>query len=160
SRGVDDKQALVTFGRVFAEWQGLFSPLYPVATNSDAAVFNTGWINKVPASAGPFRLERLDPVRQTGTLARDPKGGGPPAKLDRIVFKVYERNALADGLANNEIDFYLIGSSIDLMRRAQSTAGAVIRESPERQYNHITFNGAPGAILADVRLRQAVAKGI
>jgi peptide/nickel transport system substrate-binding protein len=36
----------------------------------------------------------------------------------------------------------------------------VIRQSPERLYSHVTFNGAPGAILADPAVRRAVARGI
>jgi peptide/nickel transport system substrate-binding protein len=160
ARGADDRQIVVTFARTFAEWQGLFSPLYPVATNSDPVTFNTGWINKIPITAGPFMVDSIDQTAKTITLRRDPKWWGTPAKLNRLIFRVFERSALADGLANNEIDFYQIGSSVDLLRRAQTVPGTAIRESPERQYNHITFNGAPGAILADVRLRQAIAKGI
>jgi peptide/nickel transport system substrate-binding protein len=160
ARGVDDKQAVVTYARPFAEWKGLFSPLYPASTNSDPAMFNSGWVNKIPVTAGPFKLDAIDLTAQTVTLSRDPKWWGQPAKLDRIIFKVYERTALADSLANNEIDFYPIGSSIDLFRRAQSIPGVVVRQSTERLYSQITFNGAPGARLADVKLRQAVAKGI
>jgi peptide/nickel transport system substrate-binding protein len=160
ARGSDDKQVVVTFARVFAEWEGLFSPLYPVSTNTDPAVFNDGWINKIPITAGPFALESLDQTAKTITLRRDPRWWGQPAKLDRIIYRVYDRTALADGLANNEIDFYLIGSSVDLLRRAQAIPGVAVRVAPERQYNHITFNGAPGAILSDARLRQALAKGI
>jgi peptide/nickel transport system substrate-binding protein len=160
ARGTDDKQVVVTFARTFAEWQPLFSPLYPAATNNDPTVFNTGWINKIPTTAGPFKVDSIDQTAKTITLSRDERWWGQRSKLDRILFKVYERGALADGLANNEIDFYQIGSSVDLLRRAQSVPGVAIRESPERLYNHITFNGAPGAILADVQLRQAIAKGI
>jgi peptide/nickel transport system substrate-binding protein len=160
TRGADDKQVMVSFARVFAEWEGLFSILYPVSTNTDPATFNSGWVNKIPVTAGPFALDAIDQTAKTVTLRRDPKWWGQPAKLDRIIFRVFDRTGLADGLANNEIDFYLIGSSVDLLRRAQSIPGAAIRVSPERQYNHITFNGAPGSLLADVRLRQAIARGI
>ena len=160
ARGTDDRQVVVTFARVFAEWQGLFSPLYPISTNTDPATFNNGWVNKIPITAGPFAVGSIDQTAKTITLRRDPRWWGQPAKLDQIIFRVYDRTGLADGLANNEIDFYAIGSSVDLLRRAQTVPGVVVRESPERQYNHITFNGAAGAPLADVRLRQAIAKGI
>lgn len=160
TRGSDDKQVVVRFARTFAEWKSLFSFLYPASTNSDANTFNTGWINKVPVTAGPFAVAGIDLVAKTMTVKRDPRWWGTPAKLDRIIFKVYERNALADSLANNEIDFYQIGSSVDLFRRAQTIPAVTIREATERTYNHITFNGAAGALLSDVRLRQAIAKGI
>lgn len=159
-RGSDDKQVVVTFASVFAEWQSLFSPLYPASTNGDPAAFNTGWLRTIPVTAGPFAAAGVDPGAQTITVRRDPRWWGAPAKLDRILFKVADRSALADNLANNELDFYPIGSSVDLYRRARTTVGATIREAPERQYNHVTFNGAPGAILSDARLRRAIAKGI
>ncbi|MBO0873737.1 MAG: ABC transporter family substrate-binding protein, partial [Pseudonocardia sp.] len=160
TRGADDKQAVVTFARPFAEWKSLFSPLYPASTNSDPATFNTGWVNKIPVTAGPFTLESIDLGAKTVTVRRNPAWWGTPAKLDRIIFRVVERAALADALANNEIDFYQIGSSVDLFRRAQSIPGVSVRQSPGRRYTHITFNGAPGSLLSDVRLRQAIAKGI
>ena len=156
----DGRQVVVTFARPFAEWKSLFSPLYPASTNSDPTVFNTGWINRVPVSAGPFVLDSIDSAGKTVTVRRSTAWWGQPAKLDRIIFRVYERTAQADALANNEIDFYPIGSSVDLLKRAQAIPGVAIRQSPERLYNHITFNGAPGAILSDPKLRQAIAKGI
>jgi peptide/nickel transport system substrate-binding protein len=159
-RGVDDRQVVVTYARPFAEWKNQFSPLYPASTNADPATFNTGWLNRIPTTAGPFRLDSIDLTAKTLTVRRDPAWWGRPARLDRIMFRAFERAARADALANNEIDFYKIGSSVDLLKRAQGTPGVAIRQSPERFYNHITFNGAPGAILSDVRLRQAIAKGI
>lgn len=160
AKGRDDKQVVVTFARVFSEWQSLFSLLYPATTNSDPVIFNTGWVKNFRTTAGPFKVDAFDQTAQTLTLSRNERWWGEPAKLDRILFKVVNRSALADAMANNELDFYQIGSSVDLLRRAQSTPGAVIRVSPQRLYNQITFNGSPGAILSDVRLRQAVAKGI
>ncbi len=159
-RGADDKQVLVEFARPYAEWKVLFRPLYPASTNSDPAVFNTGWRGKMPVTAGPFRLEGIDPTAKTITLVRDERWWGTRPKLDRILFKVLERTARADALANNEIDYYVIGSSVDLFRRAQGTPGVAIRQAADRRYNHLTFNGAPGAIFADPALRQAVAKGV
>jgi len=159
-RGVDDKQAVVTFARVFSEWRSLFSPIYPVATNTDPDTFNRGWINAVPNSAGPFRLEGIDTTAQTITLVRNEKWWGEPAKLDRIIFRVVERAALADALANGEIDWYAIGSDINLFTRAQTIPGVEIRQAVEPRHNHITFGGAPGAPLSDPALRRAVAQSI
>jgi glutathione transport system substrate-binding protein len=159
-RGVDDKQAVVTFARVFSEWRSLFSPIYPASTDTDPAVFNSGWINTVPTSAGPFRLENVDTTAQTITLVRNEKWWGDRAKLDRIIFRVVERGALADALANNEIDWYAIGSDVNLFARAQAIPGTDIRQAVEPRYNHITFGGAPGSLLADPALRRAVAQSI
>ncbi|MBO0876248.1 MAG: ABC transporter family substrate-binding protein, partial [Pseudonocardia sp.] len=52
TRGVDDKQAVVTFRRDYAEWRSLFNPLYPASTMANPELFNTGWAKKAPATAG------------------------------------------------------------------------------------------------------------
>jgi peptide/nickel transport system substrate-binding protein len=159
-RGVDDKQAVVTFARTFAEWRSLFSPIYPASTTTDPATFDQGWLNRVPVSAGPFRVETIDTTAQTITLVRNPNWWGDPAKLDRIIFRVVDRGARADALANNEIDFFPIGSDVNLFARAQGIPAAQIRQAVEPFYNHVTFNGSQGAILADPALRRAIARGI
>ncbi len=160
-RGADDKQAVVTFASPFGEWESLFSPLYPKETNADPNVFNTGWVDKPLDTAGPFKIGEIDKTAKTVTLVRDEKWWGPPApKLSRLIFKVLERNAFADAMANNEIDYFKIASSADLFARAKAIPGVSVRQGPDPTYNHITFNGAPTSILADVKLRQAVAKSI
>ncbi|WP_214368312.1 ABC transporter family substrate-binding protein [Pseudonocardia sp. H11422] len=159
-RGIDDKQVVVTFTTKFGEWQSLFAPLLPKETNLDPATFNTGWVDGPKDTAGPFKVGTIDKTAQTVTLVRNEKWWGEKPKLDRIIFKVVERAALADAMANNEIDFYRIGSSVDLFQRARTIPGVTVRQAPDPTYNHITFNGAPTSILSDVALRQAIAKGI
>ncbi|MGH3987198.1 MAG: ABC transporter family substrate-binding protein [Pseudonocardiaceae bacterium] len=159
-RGENDKQAVVTFARNFGEWRSLFGSIYPIATTSDPATFNKGWINQIPTTAGPFTVQTIDQTGQTITLVRDEKWWGRPAKLDRIIYRVTERAALADSLANGEIDFYTIGSDVNLFQRARGIQGVEIRQAVEPQYNHITLNGGVGSILADPELRKAVVRGI
>lgn len=159
-RGVDDKQAVVTFARNFGEWRSLFGIIYPVSTTSDPAMFNQGWINQIPITAGPFTPQTIDQAGQTITLARNEQWWGDPAKLDRIIYRVTDRAALADALANGEIDFYAIGSDVNLFQRARGISGVQIRQAVEPQYNHITINGGEGSILADPELRKAVVRGI
>ncbi|HEY1969544.1 MAG TPA: ABC transporter family substrate-binding protein [Pseudonocardia sp.] len=158
--GTDNDQVVVTFSRPFAEWQALFSPLYPVDTNATPTSFNTNLIGKLPITSGPFDLDSINTDDQTVTVRRSVTWWGEPPKLDRIIFTVVDRSSLADALADNRIDFYKIGSSVTLRQRAQSIPGVAIRRSPDREYNQITFNGAPGAILSDLRIRQAVAQSI
>jgi peptide/nickel transport system substrate-binding protein len=160
ARGADDKQVVVTFGKTFSEWQALFEPLYPASRYSDPAAFNTGWATSMPVTAGPFTVESIDQTAKTVTIKRDPRWWGTPAKLDRIIFRAMDTAAQPDALANNEIDYYDIGSSVDLLRRAQGIPGVVIRSSPSQYFSQITFNGSSGAVLSDVRLRLAVAQGV
>lgn len=159
-RGADDKEVVVRFGTPFAEWQSLFVALYPKETHANADAFNKGWLGRPGDTAGPFRVESVDPVGQSIVLVRNERWWGPRPRLDRVIFTVTARAALADRMANNEIDFYTIGSNVDLFQRARTTPGVEVRQAAEKQYPHLTFNGAPGAVLADKALRQAIALGI
>ncbi|HEY4006041.1 MAG TPA: ABC transporter family substrate-binding protein [Pseudonocardia sp.] len=160
TRGADDKQVLVTFARPYAEWENLFSPLMPASAMSTPAAFNTSWKTGIPITAGPFTIDSIDQVNQTVTIKRDPRWWGTPAKLDRIIFRVYEPTAEPDALANNELDYFDIGANLDSLRRAQKTPGVVVRNAPSREYSHLDLNGASGSPLADLRLRQAIAQGV
>lgn len=159
-QGDDERQAVVTFERPFAEWRSLFANIYPAATNTDPDTFNEGWINQTPTTAGPFRTEEINTTAQTITLVPDENWWGDPPLLDQIIFRVVERDALADAMANNEIDFYAIGSDVNLFQRGQGIADAEIRQAVEPSYNHLTFNGGDGATLSDPALRRAIAQGI
>jgi len=160
TRGVNDKQAVVTFRAPFAEWQNVFDPLTPASLDSAPSTFNTGWQTRMPVTAGPFTVASIDQTSKTVTLVRDPKWWGTPAKLDHIIFKVYEDQAEPDALANNELDYYPINANIDLFRRARKTQGAVVRNAPGKIADNVTLNGAPGSPLADLPLRQAIAQSI
>ena len=158
-QGDSDKQALVTFSEPYADWQALFSPLYPASTNNDPEVFNTGWTEKPLVSAGPFRLQGIDTTAQTITVERDPDWWGDPAILDRIIFRVIDGDAQVDALANDEIDFIDIASDVNKLQRAESTEGIEIRRAGGPNFRHITFNGT-SPLLSDVNVRQAIAKTI
>lgn len=71
-----------------------------------------------------------------------------------------ERPALADALANGAIDFYEVGAGIDLFQRAKGIPGVVLRDAVTPDYNHLTFNGAKSAVLADPGLRTAIMRGV
>ena len=159
-RGVDDKEVVVTFATTFSDWQSLFSPLYPRATNSNPEMFNTGWLETLPVTAGPFKLDNIDRTANTITLVRDENWWGDPPKLDRIIYRAIPTDAQIDALANNEVDFIDVGPDLNAFTRAQTIQGVTVRTALAPDYRHITFNGAPGSILADPQLRIAIQKGI
>ncbi len=159
-RGISDKQAVVTFATPYSDWQALFSPLYPASTNTNPAVFNTGWTQGLPITAGPFKVEQIDRTANTITVVRDEKWWARKPRLDRIIFRAIPSEAAFDALANNETDFVDIGPDLNSFTRAQSTAGVTVRKALAPNFRHITFNGRPGTILADQQLRIAIQKGI
>jgi peptide/nickel transport system substrate-binding protein len=159
TKGADDREAVVTFKQPYADWKGLFSPLYPASTNNDPAVFNDGWVGKVPVSAGPFKLENLDETAKTLTVVRDDKWWGDPAKLDRIIYRAIPADAQIDALLNGEIDFMDVGPDVNKLNRAQGAAGIKIHKAGGPQFRHITINGS-GPILKDQKVRQALGMAI
>jgi peptide/nickel transport system substrate-binding protein len=103
-RGANDLEVRVTFGRPYADWRSLFSPLYPKDVMGSPDSFNDGARRKLKVTAGPFSLKKVD--RQDGevTLTRNPRWWGEPAKLSRIVLRAVERDKRAAALAAGKLD--------------------------------------------------------
>src|SRR5581483_6815243 len=159
AKGADDREVVVTFGRPYADWKGLFSPLYPAATNNDPKTFNEGWIGQMPATAGPFKFAGVDETAKTLTIVRDDKWWGDRPKLDRIVFRAIPGDGQIDALINGEIDFMDVGPDANKLRRATDASGIRIHRAGGPQFRHITINGS-GEILKDQKVRQALGMAI
>ncbi|WP_336084739.1 ABC transporter family substrate-binding protein [Nocardia sp. SSK8] len=158
-RGVDDRQAIVTFAQPYAEWQGQFSPLYPKATTESAAAFNDRDRSGLAVSAGPFQVSDIDRTQSRITLSRNPSWWGATPKLDTITFSVLDSSAWLPAIQNNELDIAYM-SGIENVTAAKQAPGVVLRRTPEPSWSHITFNGAPGSLLEDPQLRIAISKAI
>lgn len=162
TRGVDDRQAIMTFAKPYAEWRGMFAGngmLLPASMTATPEVFNKGQLEGPGPSAGPFVVSSLDRATQRITLTRNPKWWGQRPRLDSITYLVLDDTARLPALQNNTIDAVGLGS-VDQLTIAQRTKGISIRRAPAPSWSHFTFNGAHGAILEDKALRVAVAKGI
>jgi len=161
TRGTDDRQAVVTFAEHYPEWRGMFAGntmLLPKAMTADPEVFNKGQLAGPGPSAGPFMVSAVDRTAQRITLTRNPKWWGTPALLNSITFLALDDAARIPALQNNTIDATGI-ASLDELTIAARTQGISIRRAPGPSWYHLTFNGAPGSILSDKALRQAIAKG-
>ncbi|MBO0679698.1 ABC transporter family substrate-binding protein [Mycolicibacterium sp. S2-37] len=162
TRGVDDRQAVVTFAAPYTEWQGMFSGndmLMPKSMTASPEVFNKGQLNGPGPSAGPFLVSNVDRTAQRITLTRNPKWWGNPPVLDSITYSVLDAAARIPALQNNALDAAAV-TNLDELTIAQRTPGVSIRRAPNTQWYHMTFNGAPGSILADRDLRLAIQKGV
>ena len=158
-RGRDDREAIVTFARRFADWRATFGPLYPAWTNRDPKVFNEGWKERPRTADGPFRFDSLDVTAKTITVVRNERWWGPAAKLDRIVYRVIEPDAQIDAVANGEIDAIDVGPDVNKFNRAQDVEGTDLRVASSLNFRHITINGT-SPNLQDVRVRRALAMAI
>jgi peptide/nickel transport system substrate-binding protein len=161
-RGVDDRQAVITFAKPWADWRGMFSGstvLLPKSSTATPEAFNKAQLTNPGPSAGPFIISNLDRGAKRITLTRNPKWWGTPPLLDSITILVLDDAARIPALQNNTIDATGL-ATLDEMQIARRTAGISIRRAPGLAWYHFTFNGAPGSILADPALRRAIAKGI
>lgn len=158
-QGANQFEVIVTFGTPYADWKGLFSPLYPASTNTHPEIFNTGWKNTMLTSGGPFRLASYDATAKTYTLVPNEKWWGNKPKLDQIIFRVIDDDAQPSAMANGEIDLMDVGPSADEYNRVKSIPGVDIRVAGGPNFRHITFNG-DSPMLKDVHVRQAIAMAI
>ncbi|GAA5047166.1 ABC transporter family substrate-binding protein [Nocardia callitridis] len=161
-RGVDDKQAVITFKQHYAEWRGQFagnSSLFPKSVTDTPEAFNASLVDHMGPTAGPFQVQSTDRGQGRITLNRNPKWWGATPKLDTITYSVLDRSAWTGALQNNELDAILL-STIDDVKTVRGTEGLTIRRAPGNRWRHITFNGAPGSILSDPKLRVAISKAI
>ncbi|SPM31320.1 ABC transporter family substrate-binding protein [Mycobacterium terramassiliense] len=162
TRGEDDREAVMTFAKPYAEWRGMFAGngmLLPASMTATPEVFNKGQLDGPGPSAGPFVVSSLDRTTQRIVLTRNPKWWGARPRLDSITYLVLDDAARLPALQNNTIDATGIGT-VDQLTIAQRTKGISIRRAPAPSWSHFTFNGSHGAILEDRALRVAVSKGI
>jgi len=158
-RGVDDRQAIVTMSDHYAEWRGMFTPLYPKSTTESPEAFDNADRQGPRVSAGPFTITEIDRAQQRITLTRNPSWWGRTPKLETITFSMLDFAARLNALQNNELDSAEI-SSLDEASAAAQSPGLVVLRAPALRFSHMTFNGAPGSILEDARLRVAVSQAI
>ncbi|WP_240489905.1 ABC transporter family substrate-binding protein [Actinomadura atramentaria] len=159
SAGPDPGEVRVEFAQPYADWRSLFSPLYPASAMATPAAFDAAFRNRMPVTAGPFRVGRIDRTQKTVTLVRDPAWWGRPAELDRIVFRAMDGGAMPGAFANDEIDLIDVGMDAAALRRVASVPGASVRRAGGPDWRQITLNAARPA-LADVRVRRAVTLAI
>ena len=157
--GADQFEVVATFKKPFGEWQSLWLPLYPASTNDDPDTFNKGWVNKIPITAGPFKLGKIDQTAKTVTIVRDPQWWGPPAKLDSIITRALEVDATINAFANGEVDVADVGPDPSAYKRAVGVAGAAVRSAAGPDFRHFTFNGSSKAF-SDINVRKATAMAI
>ncbi len=178
-KGDGPRQVEVTFREPYADWQALFTPLYPAEVMSSRKAFAAALKKGLPVSAGPFKLGRREHEGRRVTLARDPKWWGDEAKLDRIQLLTVPHAKREQALKGGRLDLARVGSATaahigsakqlqgkngehsgERRREADaSLSGYAVRKTLEPAYTQLALNGASGP-LTDERVRRAVARAI
>ncbi|MGW6393520.1 ABC transporter family substrate-binding protein [Streptomyces sp. NPDC055103] len=110
-RGKNDLEVRVTFSKPYADWQSLFTPLYPKQVMGSPNSFNDGARTTLKATAGPFLLKSIDRRSGDVNLARNPRWWGQSAKLDSLVLKAVPRADRSAALAAGKLDLAEIDRS-------------------------------------------------
>jgi peptide/nickel transport system substrate-binding protein len=161
-QGANAQEAIVTFTKPYADWQSLFSPLFPHTLDDTPAAFNKAWADHPLVTSGPFKWGSQDKTAQSYTVVRDPSWWGNQAKLDSITFKAYDSpSAAVQAMGSHQVDYYDIsgGGAYQNMQALHGYTGVAIRQAGGSNYRQFTFN-TKDAILSDPQVRQAVFLGI
>jgi peptide/nickel transport system substrate-binding protein len=159
TRGVNDRQAIVTFNGTNVWWQALFgSLLNPKAL--DPQVFNQGYIdNPHPEwGAGPYTVQKFDKQNGTVIFARNPKWWGKKGRLDTRTFVAMEDVASINAFRNGQLDSIEVGTK-DRLAQVQGMSGIDIRKGISLHNDLFTLN-SKSPVLADPQVRKAVFEGI
>ncbi|MGH3784838.1 MAG: ABC transporter family substrate-binding protein [Pseudonocardiaceae bacterium] len=158
-KGVDDRQAIITFNGFNVWWQSLFNILLnPKALAPQ--VFNKGYIDTPHPEwgAGPYTVEKFDKHNGTVIFTRNPKWWGKKGKLDTRIFLAMEPTARINAFKNGQLDATDVGTK-DRLAQVQSMSGIDIRKGISLQNDLFTLN-SKSPILADPQVRKAVFEGI
>jgi glutathione transport system substrate-binding protein len=158
-QGKDANEVIATFSKPFADWKALWSPLYPAKYQDSVDHFNKGYLNKIPVTAGPFKIEKIDKTAKTVSMVPDPNWWGAKPKVDRIITRALEGDAGVNAFVNGEVDVNLIPNDPSSYKRAAGAKNGVVRVAGGPDFRHFTFNGT-SPNLSDVNVRQAIAMGI
>ncbi|MGB8994836.1 MAG: ABC transporter family substrate-binding protein [Pseudonocardiaceae bacterium] len=159
TKGVDDRQAIITFNGVDVWWPALFGVLLnPKAL--DPQVFNKGYIDTPHPEwgAGPYTVAKFDKQNGTVVFARNPKWWGKKGKLDTRTFLAMEPTATINAFKNGQLDAADVGTK-DRLAQVQGMSGIDIRRNISLGNDLFSLN-SKSPILVDPQVRKAVFEGI
>ncbi|MFH8569093.1 ABC transporter substrate-binding protein [Streptomyces sp. NPDC017993] len=103
-KGANSREVKVTFGKPYADWRSLFTPLYPKSVMGRANSFNDTARKQLKVGAGPFRIKSQDTGSGRVTLVRNSRWWGERAKLDKLVLEALPRDKRSAALAAGTVD--------------------------------------------------------
>ncbi|MFQ6141957.1 ABC transporter family substrate-binding protein [Streptomyces seoulensis] len=159
TKGVNAKQAVITFKGVNAFWSALFSTfLHPKAAT--VANFNDAYVKKAHPEwgAGPYTVGTWDAHSGDITFVRNPKWWGKRGKLDKRVYVNLESTAAVNAFKNGQID-YVSATSAESLKQIKGLKGTEIRSGGSPFEYSLYFN-AKSPVLADKAVRKAIEESV
>ena len=159
TRGVDDRQAVVTYTGINLWYDSLFNNLVnPKALTPDA--FNKGYIDTPHNEwgAGPYQIQKYDKQNGTIVFERNPKWWGKPGKLDTRTILQMEYTAETNAMKNGQLDAARAGTR-ESYSQLKGLAGTDLRKGPSLQVDFFQLNGT-APLLSDPVVRKAILSSI
>jgi peptide/nickel transport system substrate-binding protein len=165
-KGSDNgKTVTVVFQTPFRDWKSMFASgtfiLPSHFVEKQFGGWNTG-LDKNPEnipSAGWFKVQSYMPG-QSLTLVRNDKYYGKKASLDSVVFRFLpESTTQPAALQNNEVDLIYPQPQLDQIQQVKALPDVTSQINFGPTFEHFDFN-FKNEHLADLKVRQAIAKGI
>jgi peptide/nickel transport system substrate-binding protein len=161
SEGSSGKYSVVVvFSKPFIDWKSLFNTyLYPAKYMSSVKEFNTGYLNQIPVTGGPFGNPQFNKSAQTVTVTPSTSWWGQKPLLSKIVFKALTSDAANQAFVNGEID-YNFDFSVDTAdyKQNQKAIDGHITLAAGPDYRQFTVSSVHG-FMQDEKVRQAVSMG-
>ncbi|WP_431954123.1 ABC transporter family substrate-binding protein [Actinacidiphila sp. bgisy167] len=150
TKGKDAHEVKVTFAKRYADWQSLFTPLYPKDVTGTAKSFNEGARSTLPVSGGPFAVRSAS--GKTVRLVRNAKWWGDRAKLSELLLTATPPQQRAADLASGALDV----AEVD---RDVTGRHVAVYRTRAASYTQLALNGSTGP-LAEDEVRHAVARAV
>ncbi|SER53408.1 peptide/nickel transport system substrate-binding protein [Propionibacterium cyclohexanicum] len=154
-RGIDDRQAVVTFAQPYSAWPALFARfINPEAASEDD--FNNAYSNRLQPQwgAGPFTVESYDQNSKQIVFTRNPRWWGRTAKLDKRIYLDLGSQSAINAFKNGQIDYTGL-STAEALNQAKGTPGTEIRQGGS-PFEYYLFANGRSEVLKDVDVRHAV----
>ncbi|MEW2164888.1 ABC transporter family substrate-binding protein [Streptomyces sp. NPDC007084] len=158
-KGVNAKQAIITFKGVNASWSSLFTTfLHPKAAT--VGNFNKAYIKKAHPEwgAGPYTVGTWDSHSGNITFVRNPKWWGRKGKLDKRVYVNLESTAAVNAFKNGQLD-YVSAVDAESLKQVKGLKGTEIRSGGSPFEYSLYFN-TKSPVLADKDVRKALEESI
>lgn len=150
-------EVVITYHGTDLDWA---EPLVRGPLRGDALTDATAanWTSPDPARyAAPFRIAHVDTAQGLLTLERNPRWWGDTPKLDRIMFRNVQPEAVAAAFQHNELDVWPL-TSRDALQQSTAATDTTLRSAPgpRGRLLHLSTTGA----LADEKMRHAVVQAL
>ncbi len=158
-QGATQFEYTITYKKVNADWPNYMYPSLPKSVSSSPDAFNKGFAKKMYPSNGPYVISNIDQNAGVITETPNPKWWGRKPKLDKLIFRVVDQNALGQAFANKEIDVLDTQANADTQAQAKKRADVKIQRAGGLTWTHLTMN-AKKAPFDNEHVRKGVAQAI